>query len=304
MPRTPPSRAIDLVYLRVWDTDVDASGLRKAEAVYLAGTAAASPVAPTPAGTVIYIPLATISVPASGGGSPSVSTAVRPVTVAPGGILPDTSSSGYYAGMYRDKRQLALWSAGRSAWVPWSSAIRGIAPPASRRARSPASTATTRRRWCRTGGTVQPGRPQSSRLLRSSTTAAQLTSHAGTYFALSFTGGGLAMSNRANMWSSGQPTRLVLPLAGTYVVDGYIQYPGALGAQDARGEVRVNGTSSTLARVATCRGSSGSTSVTIGGRVIATAANQYVELFCNQNSGSTIPLVCQVGVTRVSANTS
>ncbi|MFF2522225.1 hypothetical protein [Streptomyces liangshanensis] len=92
---------VDLVYLRVWDNAVDASGLNRADVVYLAGTAAASPAAPVPAGTQIYLPLATIAVPASGGGSPSVSQVV-PVTVAPGGILPDPAATGYYAGQYRD----------------------------------------------------------------------------------------------------------------------------------------------------------------------------------------------------------
>jgi hypothetical protein len=94
---------IDLVYLRVWDNSVDASGLNKADIVYLAGTPASSPVAPTPAGTQIYMPLATINVPPSGGGSPSVSTAARPATVAPGGILPTSAApSSPYTGQYYD----------------------------------------------------------------------------------------------------------------------------------------------------------------------------------------------------------
>lgn len=108
---------IDLVYLRVWDTDVDASGLRKADVVYLAGTANASPVAPTPGGTEIYIPLATISVPFSGGGSPTVSLTVRPVTVAPGGICPDAVTPGYYVGQYRDNGTY-LERYNGSSWAP------------------------------------------------------------------------------------------------------------------------------------------------------------------------------------------
>lgn len=107
---------IDLVYLRVWDNTVDGAGLAKGDPVYLAGTAAASPSAPTPAGTMVYIPLATINVPASGGGSPSVSTTVRPVTVAPGGILPDASAAGTYPGQYRDNGTgLQRWNG--SAWT-------------------------------------------------------------------------------------------------------------------------------------------------------------------------------------------
>ncbi|MET9142455.1 H-type lectin domain-containing protein [Streptomyces sp. NPDC004042] len=108
---------IDLVYLRVWDTAVDGSGLSKADVVYLPGTASATPSAPAPTGTMVYLPLATISVPASGGGSPSVSTAVRPVTVAPGGILPSSTAPGYYAGQYRDNGSSLERYTG-TAWVP------------------------------------------------------------------------------------------------------------------------------------------------------------------------------------------
>lgn len=94
---------IDLVYLRVWDNAVDASGLNQGDVVYLAGTPSSTPVAPTPAGTQIYMPLATITVPHSGGGSPSVSTAVRPYTTAPGGILTSTTApSSPYTGQYYD----------------------------------------------------------------------------------------------------------------------------------------------------------------------------------------------------------
>ncbi|MFF4246214.1 hypothetical protein ACFYY2_17350 [Streptomyces sp. NPDC001822] len=104
---------VDLVYLRIWDTDIDASGLRQADPVYLAGTPSSTPVAPTPAGTVIYLPLATISVPASGGGSPSVSTTVRPVTVAPGGILPaqtTTPANPYTGQVWHDGADLKVWN--------------------------------------------------------------------------------------------------------------------------------------------------------------------------------------------------
>lgn len=92
---------IDLVYLRVWDNAVDASGLAKADVVYLAGTAGSGS-APTPAGTLIYLPLASITVPAvTPGGSISV-TDLRPVTVAPGGIGVGTGIPGVHAGQFRD----------------------------------------------------------------------------------------------------------------------------------------------------------------------------------------------------------
>lgn len=108
---------IDLVYLRVWDSAVDASGLYKGDVVYLAGTASASPVAPTPAGTQIYVPLATISVlSVSNGSTATVSTAVRPYTVAPGGILPSSTapSSPYVGQFYDDGTNLLRWNG--TAW--------------------------------------------------------------------------------------------------------------------------------------------------------------------------------------------
>lgn len=114
---------IDLVYLRVWDNTVDASGLTKADIVYLAGTPQASPVAPTPSGTQIYLPLATISVlSVSNGSTASVSTAVRPNTVAPGGILPTTTApSSPYIGQYYDNgTDLLRWNG--SSWDTYQKA--------------------------------------------------------------------------------------------------------------------------------------------------------------------------------------
>lgn len=104
---------LDLVYLRVWDNSVDASGLTKGDIVYLAGTPSASPVAPTPAGTQIYLPLATISVlSVSNGSTASVSQANRPNTVAPGGILPtSTAPAAPYIGQaYYDGSNLLVWN--------------------------------------------------------------------------------------------------------------------------------------------------------------------------------------------------
>lgn len=108
---------IDLVYLRVWDNSVDASGLNKADIVYLAGTPSSTPVAPTPAGTQIYMPLATITVlSVANGSTASVSTSVRPVTVAPGGILPQAATpTALFVGQYWDDgTNLRRWNG--STW--------------------------------------------------------------------------------------------------------------------------------------------------------------------------------------------
>lgn len=97
---------IDLVYLRVRDTDEDGSGVRDCAPQYIAGTAQAVPAAPTiPAGTSGIV-LALINVPKSGTGSPTVSYTERQYTVASGGILPVTSateiaSGGLYTGQTR-----------------------------------------------------------------------------------------------------------------------------------------------------------------------------------------------------------
>jgi len=95
-------------------------------------------VAPTPAGTQIYIPLATISVPYSGNGSPTVNTAIRPNTVAPGGILPSSSApSSPYTGQYYDDGS-SLWRYTGTAWRP----ISPLAPQASAQVSQPTFSTT------------------------------------------------------------------------------------------------------------------------------------------------------------------
>jgi hypothetical protein len=63
---------VDALDVRVYDHEADASGLRGMDIVYTAGTAAASPVAPTFTG--VGIRLGTFAVPASGGGNPVFTT--------------------------------------------------------------------------------------------------------------------------------------------------------------------------------------------------------------------------------------
>jgi hypothetical protein len=154
---------IDLVYLRVWDTSIDASGFRKADTVYLVGTPLASPVAPTPGATEIYIPLATINVPSTGGGgtgAATVSSTVRQVTVAPGGVLPvsstaDLAIAGSYVGQLRfnvSRMVEEFWTG--SAWTAagdWSTytpawTSTGTAPTA--------GNGTFAGRWTRIGKSI------------------------------------------------------------------------------------------------------------------------------------------------------
>ncbi|MFG3050316.1 hypothetical protein ACGFZP_05080 [Kitasatospora sp. NPDC048239] len=119
---------IDLVYLRVWDTSVDASTLRKADTVLLTGTASGSPAVPSPGGTEIYIPLATINVPSTGGGgtgAATVSSTIRQITVAPGGILPVSSTADLaLAGVYGGQ---ARWNGTRNVVEYWTGSV-WIAP--------------------------------------------------------------------------------------------------------------------------------------------------------------------------------
>lgn len=93
----------DIVVVRVYDDSEDSSGLRLARSEYIPGTPDPSPSEPaTPTGA---IRIATIDVPASGGGAPAV-TDRRPYTVAAGGILPvasDAELAAGVAGRYRHR---------------------------------------------------------------------------------------------------------------------------------------------------------------------------------------------------------
>lgn len=108
----------DITIARVHDHDEDASGLRLARTEYLVGVPAASPV--EPAVPVGAIRLATIDVPASGGGSAAI-TDRRPYTVATGGILPVRAASDIAAGVagrYRDRLDTAMLERDSgAAWV-------------------------------------------------------------------------------------------------------------------------------------------------------------------------------------------
>jgi hypothetical protein len=130
--------------------------------------------------------------------------------------------------------------------------------------------------------------------------AFNLASNASNYTALNL--GAVMSSNRAGMWASGQPTRLVAPTAGTYAVGGVIVWPGTLGSADGRAEFRVNGSSSpsSTARFSIARGSAGNAPAVASGYLVFTAAGQYAEVHANQNSGSTASLIVAVGMHRLS----
>lgn len=110
---------VDILYVRVSDpAEGDGSASPLIEVLYLAGTAASVPVAPTvPARSFV---IANLNVPVSGGGSPTVSWNA-PYTVAAGGILPVPTTvypASPYKGQYVDDASLGLlrWSG-----IAWSS---------------------------------------------------------------------------------------------------------------------------------------------------------------------------------------
>jgi len=77
---------VDAIDIKVYDHEADASGLRGMDIVYTAGTANASPVAPTFTG--VGIRLGTFAVPASGGGNPVWTMASTNIGYAgAGGVL-------------------------------------------------------------------------------------------------------------------------------------------------------------------------------------------------------------------------
>lgn len=114
----------DILYVQVQDNDEDGSGQRRARPGYLAGSASGSPVEPTvPDGA---FKIATIDVPASGGGSPTI-TVNAPAAVAAGGILPvpthaDLPTTGVTPGMFGwrlDSESLSAYTSG--GWRPVAS---------------------------------------------------------------------------------------------------------------------------------------------------------------------------------------
>jgi hypothetical protein len=110
----------DILVVRVYDTDEDASGLREARSEYVAGVPAPSPAEPAvPTGAV---KVALVDVPAQGGGNPAV-TQAAPFIAAPGGVLLFRSATDQAAAVthegqvaYRlDTDRMVVWNG--AAWV-------------------------------------------------------------------------------------------------------------------------------------------------------------------------------------------
>jgi hypothetical protein len=108
---------VDILYVRVSDpSEGDGSSVPLIEVLYLAGTAAAVPVAPTvPARSFV---IANLNVPVSGGGSTTVSFNA-PFVVAAGGILPGSASTlaaASFPNQYLDDPTFGLMRSDGSYW--------------------------------------------------------------------------------------------------------------------------------------------------------------------------------------------
>jgi hypothetical protein len=132
------------------------------------------------------------------------------------------------------------------------------------------------------------------------TGAPNLTAHASTYFTLPFNAK-VASSGGTSWSSSTNPSRITVPKAGTYAVNGRIVWPGTLTAE-GRAEVRVNGVTG-MSRFNTMRGSTGNMASVVAGYEVLQAGD-YVEIAANQNSGASTALLTQFGLHRVSGATS
>jgi len=101
-------------------------------------------------------------------------------------------------------------------------------------------------------------------------------------------------------WSSvTNPQRITVQAAGTYSLAGRIVWPASLSANDARAEIRVNG-SVGRTRVNTQRGSPGNATAVLAGYEVLDVGD-YVELWANQNSGLPAPLLTLLGLHLVSS---
>lgn len=130
-----------------------------------------------------------------------------------------------------------------------------------------------------------------------------LTTSPATYTAVAFTL--QSSSNTTGMWSVGAATKLIAPTDGTYELEGFITWPATLSSSDGRGEFRVNGSGSAIntAKVGIVHGSTGNATGVASGTAVLSAGD-YLELYANQNSGSTCLLIVALTMNRISTATS
>lgn len=125
---------IDLVVLRVYDHDHDASSRYEAAVEIIEGEPKALPQAPAaPDASLALFSVAVGAGLSAGTGGIDWDNArvdLRPTTVAVGGILPtrsDDTAPGGYPGHYRDVNDtLQRWNG--SAWVPYPKGVGGVVP--------------------------------------------------------------------------------------------------------------------------------------------------------------------------------
>jgi hypothetical protein len=125
---------IDLVVLRVYDHDHDASGRYEAAVEIVQGEPKALPEAPAPPDTSLVLFTVAVAAGRSAGNGgidwDNARVDLRPTTVAVGGILPtrsDDTAPGGYPGHYRDvNTTLQRWDG--AAWVPYPKGIGGVVP--------------------------------------------------------------------------------------------------------------------------------------------------------------------------------
>lgn len=129
-----------------------------------------------------------------------------------------------------------------------------------------------------------------------------LASNVSTYFAL-------ALNTRLSgsgpiTWSSGSnPSRVTAIIPGTYAIAGTLNWPGTLGNNIGRAQIEING-SGTNTKFTSVPSSSGNISATCSGLEVLNAGD-YLEVYGNQASGSTITLAnLRLCVWLVSAATS
>lgn len=129
---------VDALDIVIYDHEADGSGLRGADIVYTAGTAASSPSAPPSPSPGIGFRLGTFAVPASGGGNPSwtananlvgyaaaggiLDVGSRPANPRPGTVIYNRNTGAleiFHAGTWRN-----IFNSVWTSWVPaWTGTV-------------------------------------------------------------------------------------------------------------------------------------------------------------------------------------